>query len=144
MFTLSSHKKIVSMMHCWKVAFEIRKLEEKETIKRIWEDKRHFALNFCCKKPQITSLAKVYKWHALFMLHSKLCQQYFCTLHSTKCKTLNLKCHKFHFILTLIPNQSYAEMHWLCVAYAYLGISIHECLNVHIGIGNSCLDINEH
>jgi hypothetical protein len=48
--------------------------------------------------------------------------------------SLNLKCHKLHLDLTLIPNQSYAKMHWLCFGYAYaysyyayLGISIHEC-----------------
>jgi hypothetical protein len=87
------------------------------------------------------------------MLHSKLCQQYFCTLHSTKCKTLNLKCREFHLNLTLalIPNQSYARMHRLCIGYAYAYsyypypcISIHECLDVHIGTGNSHAGMDEH
>jgi hypothetical protein len=77
----------------------------------------------------------------------------FCTLHSTKCKTLNPKRHELHLdlILTLIPNQSYARMHWLCVRYAYAysyyaypGISIHECPDVHISTGNSHLDMDEH
>jgi hypothetical protein len=42
-------------------------------------------------------------------------------------------------------------MHQLCVKYAYaysyyayMGISIHECLDVHIGMGNSRSDMDEH
>jgi hypothetical protein len=42
-------------------------------------------------------------------------------------------------------------MHQLCVGYAYSysyypypGISIHECLDVHIGMGNSHPDMDEH
>jgi hypothetical protein len=95
----------------------------------------------------------VYRRHALCMLHSELYRQYFCTLHSTKCKTLNPKCRKLHLdlTLTLIPNQSYAKMHWSCIEYAYaysyyayLGISIQKCSDVHIGMGNSCPDMDEH
>jgi hypothetical protein len=77
--------------------------------------------------------------------------QYFCTLHSTKCETLNPKQYELHLDLTLIPNQSYAKMHRLCVRYAYAysyyaypDISIHECLDVHIGMGNSCPNMDEH
>ncbi len=74
-------------------------------------------------------------------------------LHSTKCKTLNPKRRKLHLdlALSLIPNQSYARMHQLCVGYAYvysyyayLGIFIHECQDVHIGTGNSHPDMDEH
>ncbi len=82
---------------------------------------------------------------------SELCQQYFCTLHFTKCKTLNPKCCKLHLDLTLIPNQSYARMHQLCIRYsyaysyyAYPSISIHECLDVHTSMGNSCPNMDEH
>jgi hypothetical protein len=82
------------------------------------------------------------------MLHSKLCQQYFCTLHFTKCKTLNPKCYELHLnlTLTLIPNQSYARMHGLCIrySYAYPSISIHECPDVHTSMGNSCPNMDEH
>ncbi len=42
-------------------------------------------------------------------------------------------------------------MHWLCVGYAYacsyyayMGISINECLDVHIGMGDSHSDMDEH
>jgi hypothetical protein len=42
-------------------------------------------------------------------------------------------------------------MHRLCVEYAYpysyhtySGISIHDYLDVHIGMGNSCPDMDEH
>jgi hypothetical protein len=42
-------------------------------------------------------------------------------------------------------------MHWFYVEYAYaysyyayLGISIHKCPDVHIGMGNSHLDMDEH
>jgi len=42
-------------------------------------------------------------------------------------------------------------MHWLCVEYAYaysyyayLGISIHECLIVHTSTGKSRPDMDEH
>jgi hypothetical protein len=45
-------------------------------------------------------------------------------------------------------------MHWLCVGYAYaysyyayyayLGISIHECMDVHTDTSNSRLDMDEH
>ncbi len=58
--------------------------------------------------------------------------------------SLNPKHRELHLnlTLTLIPNQSYAKMHWFCVGYAYAysyyaysGISIHECLDVHIGMG---------
>jgi len=97
-------------------------------------DDMHFA---CCAQ----NFANVYKWHA------------FGTLHSTKCKTLNLKCHELHLYLTLslIFNQSYATMHRLHVEYAYaysyyayLGISICECPNVHISMGNFSPNMDEH
>jgi hypothetical protein len=64
-----------------------------------------------------------------------------------------LKHHKLHLdlTLTLIPNQSYAKMHWLCIGYAYAysyyaysGISIHECPYVHASMSNSCSDMDEH
>ncbi len=40
-------------------------------------------------------------------------------------------------------------MHWLCIRYAYSyyaypGISIHECSDVHISTGNSRPDMDEH
>jgi len=42
-------------------------------------------------------------------------------------------------------------MHWFYVEYAYaysyyayLGTSIHECPDVHIGVGNSRPDMDEH
>ncbi len=38
-------------------------------------------------------------------------------------------------------------MCWYAYAYsyyAYMGISIYECLNVHTGTGNSCPDLDEH
>jgi hypothetical protein len=141
------------MMHCWRAALEAKRIEKKKTTQRIWEDRKHSTLKFYYKKLQITSPTKVYKWHALCMLHSKLCWQYFCILHSTECKTLNPKHCKLHLdlTLTLIPNQSYAKMHWLYVRYvyaysyyAYLSISIHECSDVHIGTSGSHLDMDEH
>jgi len=99
-------KNITSMMHCWRATIEARRIEKKKTTQRRQEHRRHFTFKFCCKKSQIKSAAKVYKWHALCMLHLELWWQHFCTLHSTKCKTLNLKRHELHLelTLTLIPN----------------------------------------
>jgi hypothetical protein len=67
--------------------------------------------------------------------------------------SLNPKCYELHFdlTLTLIPNQSYAKMHKLCIRYAYaysyyayLGIFIHECPDVHAGTSNFRPDMDEH
>ncbi len=67
--------------------------------------------------------------------------------------SLNPKWYELHFdlTLTLIPNQSYAKMHKLCIRYAYAysyyaypGIFIHECLDVHAGTSNSHPDMDEH
>jgi hypothetical protein len=101
------------MMHYWRATLEARRIEKKKRPSKEDENIKNMQ--------KITSPTKVYKWHAICMLHSELWWQYFCTLHSTKCKTLNLKLCELHLdlTLTLIPNQSYARMHWLCVEYAY-------------------------
>ncbi len=68
-------------------------------------------------------------------------------------RLLNPKRCELHLnlTLTLIPNQSYAKMHRLCVEYAYAysyyaysGISIHEWLDVHTGTSNSRPNMDEH
>jgi hypothetical protein len=49
------------MMHCSRVALKTRKIEEKKTIEKRQEDKRHFTIKLCYKKSQITSPTKVYR-----------------------------------------------------------------------------------
>jgi hypothetical protein len=113
--------------------FKLLTLDLRNLLKKITNHKEH----------------KVDKGRALCMLHSKLCQQNFCTLHSSKCKTLNPECRELHLHPTLTNYTP--ECTSLCTGYAYAypyyaypGISIHKCPDVHIGMGNSRPDMHEH